>query len=94
MKILILRASGRAHGFSHRLAAEFEKGATEAGHSVENYDCALHNVRDCLGCNFCAKHDGVCGQKDDFAEIAGKMTDADLDSAFPPPPHKIPLAGW
>ena len=84
MKILILRASGRAHGFSHRLAEEFTKGAAETGHNVDNYDCALHNVRGCLGCNFCSKHDGVCGQKDDFADIASKMTDADmLVFAFP-----------
>ena len=84
MKILILRASGRPQGFSHRLAEEFEKGAAESGHNVENYDCTLHNVRGCLGCNFCAEHDGVCGQKDDFADIAAKMTDADiLVFAFP-----------
>lgn len=48
MKILILTGSPRKKGTSNTLVAEFERGAKEAGHSLEIYDCAKGNLHPCM----------------------------------------------
>ena len=48
MKILILKSSGNKNGSSNMLADEFTKGATEAGHTVTEYDIIRRDIRPCL----------------------------------------------
>ncbi len=78
MHVLVLTGSHRRHSNSSALAEKFIEGATTAGHQVKRFDCALHNIGGCLGCNFCKKGDGSCCQKDDFALVRQDILDADV----------------
>ena len=40
MKILVMESSPHKHGSSNLLAAEFIRGATEAGHQTQVFDVA------------------------------------------------------
>ena len=44
MKILVIESSPHANGASNTLAGEFMRGAREAGHEVEVFDCAHFNL--------------------------------------------------
>ena len=68
MKIVVLKGSPRKNGNSSWLADQFAKGAAEAAHEVVAFDCARHNVGDCLACNACGMN-GPCVQQDDFASL-------------------------
>ncbi len=76
-KILIITSSPRKNGNSETLAAEFAKGATEAGNKVETVYLREKQINFCCGCMACAKL-GRCVIKDDAVEIAAKMHDADV----------------
>lgn len=76
MKILVLTGSAR-NGNSSKLADAFIQGAKESGHDVTRVNCAKLKVGGCLGCNFCYKHDSVCCQKDDFANLREDLISAD-----------------
>ncbi len=78
MKILILKSSGNINGSSNMLADEFTKGATEAGHTITEYDIIHRDIRPCLGCNTCGMN-GPCVQKDDYEnELKGLIKEADM----------------
>lgn len=77
-KVLVLSGSPRIHGNSSILCDEFIRGAEESGNSVEKINVAKKKVAGCLGCNACYKNGGSCVQKDDMAEIAEKMINADV----------------
>ena len=78
MKILALKSSGNRNGSSNALAAEFIRGAKEAGHSVTEYDVIRADIRPCLGCNRCGMS-GPCVQKDDYErELKGLIRSSDL----------------
>lgn len=65
MKIVLLTGSPRRSGNTNHLADQFIRGAQEAGHEVFRFDAATHNIKPCLGCNYCGM-DGPCIHKDDF----------------------------
>ena len=60
------------------LSGEFARGAKEAGYSVEKVQIAGKKIAGCLGCDACYRNGGICVQKDDMAEILGKMIAADV----------------
>ncbi len=77
-KVLILSGSPRKNGNSDILCDEFLRGAAEAGNEVEKIRVAEKNIGYCLGCYYCADHNGECAIKDDMAEVLQKMIDADV----------------
>lgn len=76
MNILMLTGSPHKNGTSNTLAREFIRGAREAGHQVEVYDCAHGNLHPCYGCDRCGMN-GDCVQKDDGNEVLKKLLAAD-----------------
>lgn len=77
MKITVLTGSPRRNGNTSHLAAQFTKGAEEAGHEVFRFDCARHNVAGCIACNACGMN-GDCVLQDDFAELRPHLIEADM----------------
>jgi multimeric flavodoxin WrbA len=75
-KILIIASSARVNGNSDLLAAQFLKGASEAGHQTELVHLRDYHYGFCSGCQACSKS-GVCVQKDDMGILLQKMMDAD-----------------
>ncbi len=59
------------------LAAEFVKGAREAGHTVTDMDAAHMDIHPCLGCDCCGM-DGPCVQRDEAARIREALLEADM----------------
>lgn len=75
--VLIISASPRKNGNSDMLCDRFAQGASESGHNVEKVFLASKNIGYCRGCGICnTTH--KCVQKDDMAEILGKMVLADV----------------
>lgn len=77
MKIVVLFGSPNENGSTKMLVKEFERGATEAGHSVEIIDAAKANVGACKGCVYCG-YEGPCVQHDDMQDIKNKILNADM----------------
>ena len=78
MKILVLKSSGNKKGSSNTLADEFIRGATEAGHTVTEYDVFRADIRPCIGCGHCGMN-GPCVQKDDYEKtLKGMIKTADM----------------
>ena len=78
MKILVIESSPHANGASNTLAGEFMRGAREAGHEVEVFDCAHADIRPCRGCNACGMA-GTCVQKDDMTlMLRDKLMSCDM----------------
>ena len=50
MKIVMLEGSPNRHGSSNLLAAEFAKGAEEAGHEIVTVSAAHSRISPCTGC--------------------------------------------
>ena len=76
-KVLVISASPRKGGNSETLADALIRGAAEAGHSVEKiclYDKTIGFCKGCLACQSTHR----CVIRDDAAEIAQKMKDADV----------------
>ncbi len=77
MNILILTGSPHKNGTSNTLVKEFIRGAEEAGHRTEVYDCAHGNIHPCMGCDHCGMN-GNCIQKDDGNEVLNKLLNCDV----------------
>lgn len=77
MKIVVLEGSPNRNGSSNLLAAEFIRGAEEAGHSVQVVDAAHANIHPCTGCIHCG-YEGPCVQKDDVSRIRKIILEADM----------------
>ncbi len=77
-KVLILSGSPRIKGNSDLLCDEFLRGALESGNQVEKINVAQKKVGYCLGCYYCASHNGECVIKDDMPGILQKIIDADV----------------
>ena len=75
-KVLVIQTSLRAKSNSDRLAEELIRGAKEAGNEVENISLKGKEIRFCIGCLNCQKTQ-KCVLKDDAAQIAGKVKNAD-----------------
>ncbi|GAA6408184.1 MULTISPECIES: flavodoxin family protein [Blautia] len=76
-KILVVLGGGRPNGNTAQLAAEFIKGAAQAGHRTELLSLNKIQVNGCTGCNAC-RYGKPCVQKDDFNAIIPKIKEADL----------------
>ena len=77
MKILVIESSPRKKGNSNILAESFIKGAREAGHEVNEFDCGRSNIKGCLACNGCIRT-GKCVQKDGYEELVPLFIEADV----------------
>lgn len=77
LNILVLTGSPRKDGNSNELAAQFIRGAQEAGHRVVRFDAAQSTVHPCIACNSCDM-DGPCVFEDDFATVREHIVPADL----------------
>ncbi|MCH4184154.1 MAG: flavodoxin family protein [Eggerthellaceae bacterium] len=79
MKIVVLNGSPRANGNTVAMIASFEKGATEAGHTVTRIDVCEKQIAGCRGCEYChTKGNGSCIQKDDMGQVIAELTSADM----------------
>ena len=76
-KVLIVSSSLRGGSNSEILAHEVEKGAIDAGNEVEFIALKGKNIKFCIGCLACQKT-GKCVQKDDMADLIGKVQNADV----------------
>lgn len=78
MKIVMLEGSPHRYGSSNCLAAEFTRGAAEAGHQVEEFKVAQMVIQPCFGCEHCRK-DGPCFYDDDMSlSIRPALLGADM----------------
>ncbi len=77
-KVLILSGSPRKCGNSDILCDEFMRGAMESGNEVEKIRVSEKKIGYCMGCYYCANHNGECAIKDDMAEIMEKLINADV----------------
>ncbi len=75
-RVLVITASLRAKSNSDRLAEELIRGAAAAGHEVESISLKGKEIKFCIGCLACQKTQ-KCVLKDDAAEIAEKVKNAD-----------------
>ncbi len=75
-KVLILSTSLRANSNSDILTKQLAAGAEEAGHEVEVVSLKGKKLSFCIGCLTCQKT-LKCVLKDDAAEIAEKVKDAE-----------------
>lgn len=76
-KVLIVSSSLRGGSNSEILAHEAEKGAQDAGNEVEFINLKGKDIKFCIGCLACQKIH-KCVQKDDVAELLGKVQNADV----------------
>ena len=76
-KVLILSGSPRKGGNSDLLCDEFLRGAREAGHDAEKISLRDCRIGYCTGCGVCYDT-RTCPQRDDAAQIVGKMIAADV----------------
>lgn len=76
-KVVIISSSMRKHGNSHTLAKEFERGATDAGNTVEFIDLADIDLHFCRGCMQCQSH-GTCVINDGMQDLYEKVQHADV----------------
>lgn len=77
-KVLILSSSPRRGGNSDLLCDRFMEGAREAGLEVEKIFLKDKTINYCMGCNRCYNGEHPCPQRDDAAEVVGKMVEADV----------------
>lgn len=77
MKITVLFASPNENGSTKLLVREFERGATDKGHSVEIIDVTKLNIHACTGCVHCG-YEGPCVQKDDMQDLKSKILNSDM----------------
>ena len=75
-KVLVITTSLRAKSNSDVLAGRLIAGAKDAGHEVEHISLKGKEIRFCIGCLACQKTQ-KCVLKDDAAEIAEKVKNAD-----------------
>lgn len=89
--VLIITTSLRNNSNSDALAAEFARGAKEAGNSVTTVSLKDKDIRFCRGCLACQKL-GECVIKDDTIAITKQMHDADV-IAFATPIYYYEMSG-
>ena len=77
MNIIVLQGSPNTDGSTALLAAEFAKGARQAGHSVRVVDVATQDIAPCTGCVACG-YGGPCALSDDFDALRKDILAADM----------------
>lgn len=90
-KVLIISSSLRKGSNSEALAAEFARGAADAGNRVELISLRDKDIRFCRGCLACQKTQ-KCVIADDAPAIVAKMHDADV-IAFASPIYYYEMSG-
>lgn len=90
-KVLVISTGPRQGGNSDLLAAEFARGAKDAGNETEKVELYDKNIGFCRGCLVCQKT-GRCEIKDDAIEIMDKMLVADV-VAFATPVYFYEMCG-
>lgn len=90
-KVLIVSSSLRGGSNSEILAHEAERGAKDAGNDVEFLCLKGKDIKFCIGCLSCQKT-GKCVQKDDMADMIGKVQNADV-LIFTTPIYYYELSG-
>ena len=75
--VLVISTSLRARSNSDVLTERLVAGARDAGHAVEHISLKGKEIKYCIGCLSCMKTQR-CVQKDDAAEIAEKVKQADV----------------
>ena len=75
--VLVISTSLRAKSNSDVLTERLIAGARDAGHAVEHISLKGKEIKYCIGCLSCMKTQR-CVQRDDAAEIAEKMKQADV----------------
>jgi multimeric flavodoxin WrbA len=75
--ILVFNGSPRTGGNSDLLVDAFIKGATKAGHEVEQCEVGKQSTIGCKACDACYSKGKPCSFDDDFNRIASLMEKAD-----------------
>jgi multimeric flavodoxin WrbA len=75
--LFVISSSPRKSGNSDILCDEIIRGAEEAGNIAEKVRLSDKRIGYCTGCLVCMSTH-VCVQKDDMAELLGKMVAADV----------------
>ncbi len=78
MKIVLITGSAHKTGTTAQMAAEFIRGAEEAGHEVFRFDSAFKKVHPCLACEHCHNTEDGCVFKDDMQELNPELLAADV----------------
>ena len=76
--VLVITTSNRNHSNSTALAAEFVRGAKEAGNKVTEISLKGKHIRFCLGCCICWKTHRCVIRDDDMARIVEAVKNADV----------------
>lgn len=77
-RITLLIGSARKNGNTEILADAFCKGIQEAGNTVHKITLFNRNIKGCLDCKYCYKHEGTCVLKDDMPEVYAALKETDL----------------
>lgn len=78
-KIIILNGSPRKKGNTSALAAEFTRGAKEAGHTVTEFFLDSMDIHGCEGCfGGHSSRECPCVQKDDMSQIYPAVKGCDV----------------
>lgn len=78
-KIVILNGSPRKKGNTSALAAEFTRGAKEAGHTVTEFFLDGMDIHGCKGCfGGHSSRECPCVQKDDMVQIYAAVRECDM----------------
>lgn len=78
-KIIILNGSPRKKGNTSALAAEFIRGAKEAGHTVTEFFLDSMDIHGCKGCfGGHSSRECPCVQKDDMMQIYPAVKECDV----------------
>lgn len=78
-KIIILNGSPRKKGNTSALAAEFTRGAKEAGHTVTEFFLGSMDIHGCKGCfGGHSSRECPCVQKDDMMQIYPAVKECDV----------------
>lgn len=75
--VVVITTSLRAKSNSDILAEQLISGAKDAGHNVEHISLKGKHIGFCVGCLACQKTQR-CVLKDDAAQIAEKVKNADI----------------
>lgn len=67
-QILMVTGSPRKGGNSDQMAVAFIRGAEAAGHQVDRFDAALHEISGCRACDTCWSKGIPCSICDTFSE--------------------------
>ena len=78
-KVVILNGSPRRAGNTAALAAEFTRGAEEAGNTVVEFFLDSMDIHGCKGCfGGHSSRECPCAQKDDMDEIYPAVKECDV----------------